>query len=50
MKHKKLMYEERRGGKTGREKLISAHLPFYLPPSAHFSSEWSNWMEISLSL
>lgn len=39
--------EERRGGKTG-EKFISAHLPFYLPPSAQLSSDWSSRIGISL--
>lgn len=27
-----IMDEERKGGKTGREKFISVHIPFYLPP------------------
>lgn len=40
--------KESRGGKTGREKFISAYLPFYLPCSAHLSSDWSSWMEINL--
>lgn len=35
------MDEERRGGMAGREKFISAHLPFYLPPSAYLSPNWS---------
>lgn len=48
MKYKKLRVKKIIGGNTGSEKFIFAHLPFYLPPSTHLSSDWPTEMKINL--
>lgn len=42
MKCKKFRIKKEEEERLEERKFISAHLPFYLPPSARLSSDWSS--------